>query len=343
MEGLKSDNAKSETSLAMKDIFCMYTIKDQQSEPHYQHQNPIEQRIQDLKQMVHGIMDHVGCPAPYWLLCLLYVIGLLNILANSKGIISLTVVSSAQTDVSPYLNFHFWQEVFLKVPGGGEQLAHWCGPSYKQGDFLTYHVLLDNTKQLVTRNNVCPAKDPLFPNCLQRPAPADGNTTAPVDKPIITLVQDYYNDPVNVPIFSPNELLGMTVLREHEDTMVCTKVVRKIMDRDEMNHHKIKFLLSLGDGQLEEIISYNELSDLVTESMAATESGQSECFSYSGIADHQGPLKAHGPKYCGSSYNVLVTWDDSTQTWEPLNMMAKQDPVTLARYAHDHDLLNKPG
>ena len=33
MEGLKSDNAKSETSFAMKDIFCMYTIKDQQSEP----------------------------------------------------------------------------------------------------------------------------------------------------------------------------------------------------------------------------------------------------------------------------------------------------------------------
>ena len=29
--------------------------------------------------------------------------------------------------------------------------------------------------------------------------------------------------------------------------------------------------------------------------------------------------------------------------WEPLNMMAKHDPVTLARYAHDHDLLNKPG
>ena len=35
MEGLNSDNAKSETSFAMKDIFCIYTIKDQQSEPHY--------------------------------------------------------------------------------------------------------------------------------------------------------------------------------------------------------------------------------------------------------------------------------------------------------------------
>ena len=43
MEGLKSDIAKSETSIVMKDIFRMYLIKDCQSEPHYQHQNPIEQ------------------------------------------------------------------------------------------------------------------------------------------------------------------------------------------------------------------------------------------------------------------------------------------------------------
>ena len=83
MEGLKSNNAKSETSFAMKDIFRIYTIKDQQSEPHYQHQNPIARNIQDLKQMVHRVMDRVSCPAPYWLLCILYIIGLLNVLANS--------------------------------------------------------------------------------------------------------------------------------------------------------------------------------------------------------------------------------------------------------------------
>ena len=77
--------------------------------------------------------------------------------------------------------------------------------------------------------------------------------------------------------------------------------------------------------------------------MAAEESGQSEFSSYSGIVDHQGLLKSHNPKYHGSSYNVLVAWDDSMQMWELLNVIAKQDPVTLARYAHDHDLLNKPG
>ena len=45
-----------------------------------------------------------------------------------------------------------------------EQLACWCGPSHKQGEFLTYHVLLNDTQQLVTCSNVCHEKDALFPN-----------------------------------------------------------------------------------------------------------------------------------------------------------------------------------
>ena len=348
MEGLKSDNAKSETSFKMKDLFCMYIIKDKQSEPHYQHQNPIERRIQDLKRMMHGIMDRVGCPPSFWLLCLLYVIHLLNVLSNSKGCIPLTVVTGTQTDISPYLDFHFWQEVFVEVPGGGgggggEQLAHWCGPSHKQGDFLTYFVLLEDTKQLVTHSNVRYAKDPLFPNRSQRPAPSDGDTNTPVSKPIVTTIQDHYNEPVQLPLFSLDELLGMTILQPVDDELVRAKVVRKIMDRDAENHQQIKFLLALGDEKLEEIISYNELSDLVTESLAAKESGQQDLISYAGILGHQGPLNSHDPKYKGSSYNILVDWDDKTQMWEPLNTMAKQDPVTLACYAHDNGLLNEPG
>ena len=163
MEGLKSYNTRSETSFTMKDIFRMYMIKDCQSEPHYQHQNRIERRIQDLKRMVHGIMDRVGCSSDYWLLCLLYVIGLLNVLSNSKGCIPLTSVTGHTTDISPYLDFHFLQEVFVKVPRGGEQLARWCGPSHKQGDFLTYFVLVDDKKHLVTCSNMRTAKDLLFP------------------------------------------------------------------------------------------------------------------------------------------------------------------------------------
>ena len=93
MEGLKLYNVKSETSFKMKDLFCMYLIKDQQSEPHYQHQNRNERRIQYLKHTMHGIMDWVGCALSFWLLCLLYVIHLLNFLSHSKGCIPLINVT----------------------------------------------------------------------------------------------------------------------------------------------------------------------------------------------------------------------------------------------------------
>ena len=76
------------------------------------------------------------------------------------------------------------------------------------------------------------------------------------------------------------------------------------------NHGQIKFLIALCDSQLEEIISYNELSDLAMESLQAKESGHHEFMHYSGILDHQQPLKSHDPKYKGSSYNVRVNWDD---------------------------------
>ena len=246
-------------------------------------------------------MDRVGCPAQFWLLCLLYVIGLCNILTNSKGKIPLTMVMGTEMDVSPCLDFHFWQEVFVEVPRGGEQLAHWCRPSHKQGDFLTYFVLLDDTMQLVTCSNIHPAKHPLFLNRLQHPTPADGDTSVPVTKAVLSSIQDYYEEPVELPVFSPEELLGMTVLCEIDDEVLWVKVVRKVIDHDSENHQQIKFLLALGDGELEEIISYNKLSNLVTESKAAKESGHSDIVTYSGIIDHQGPLKQHDPKPCGSS------------------------------------------
>jgi hypothetical protein len=38
-----------------------------------------------------------------------------------------------------------------------------------------------------------------------------------------------------------------------------------------------------------------------------------------------------------------VIWEDGTETWEQLTLIAKSDPVTLAVYAKEHDLLDQPG
>ena len=49
------------------------------------------------------------------------------------------------------------------------------------------------------------------------------------------------------------------------------------------------------------------------------------------------------PDYKGSSYNVKIEWENGEVTYEPLDMITKDDPVTCAIYARKNNLLNKPG
>eukprot|EP00957_Ditylum_brightwellii_P007912 599213-Ditylum_brightwellii.AAC.1 len=63
MKGLFSDNAKAQTSLAVKDMLQQYNIDDMQIEPHQQNQNPAERCIQEVKTMTNVMMDRSGAPA----------------------------------------------------------------------------------------------------------------------------------------------------------------------------------------------------------------------------------------------------------------------------------------
>eukprot|EP00957_Ditylum_brightwellii_P029577 2234781-Ditylum_brightwellii.AAC.1 len=38
-----------------------------------------------------------------------------------------------------------------------------------------------------------------------------------------------------------------------------------------------------------------------------------------------------------------MKWEDDTETWEPLAAIWKSDPVTLATYPNEHDLLKTDG
>ena len=130
----------------------------------------------------------------------------------------------------------------------------------------------------------------------------------------------------------------MTFLHGVEnDQCLCAKVVCQVIDCDAQNHQKLKFLLSLGDGDIEELIGYNELCDIITEQHAAEKKGEIPYMTFQKILDHQGPLKPGSSNYKGSAYNVKVLWEDNTETWEPLNILSKDDPVTLAKYAHEQN------
>ena len=231
---------------------------------------------------------------------MLYVANLLNVVVNSKGCIPPTILTGEVTDVSTYLDYQFWQEVFVEDPKDGEHLAHWCGPSPKQCDFLTCHVLLWDTEKLVQCSNICPAKDALFPNHNHLPPPADGNTTVVSSQLVIHSLDDHLDGSIHDPKFSPEELLGMTFVCNHDGCEFCVKVIWKVLDCDAQDHHTIKFLLALGDRELEEIISYNELYNLISEQHRAKINGHEELLGFHKISDHQGPLKHNDPCFKSS-------------------------------------------
>ena len=100
---------------------------------------------------------------------------------------------------------------------------------------------------------------------------------------MLTSIQDYYDDPINLPKFLPEELIGMTFLKtppNSDGESIRAQVVHQIMDCDAENHSQIKFPLSLGDGELEELISYNKLCNPITEQMVPKAEGYGEMHTF---------------------------------------------------------------
>ena len=75
-------------------------------------------------------------------------------------------------------------------------------------------------------------------------------------------------------------------------------VVKKINDADAQTHQNLKFLLKLGDGELEEIIGYTELVDTIEQQ--ADEEVQIHV--YKDIVGHVAPPKAWKQKLQGFKF-----------------------------------------
>ena len=84
MDKLISDRASNEISKAAHEVLRDYIIDDWQSEPHHQHQNFAENMYGKVKEKVNRTMDSCGCPPSCWLLCLMWVIFVLNHLDNQN-------------------------------------------------------------------------------------------------------------------------------------------------------------------------------------------------------------------------------------------------------------------
>jgi hypothetical protein len=128
-----------------------------------------------------------------------------------------------------------------------------------------------------------------------------------------------------------------------DGTRVRATITKKILDQDAENHQRLKFLIEYDEGRIEELIDYATLSDTVEEQIKQEMNDPDRLFTFTRVEAHQGPLKPGDPDYKGSMYNCLLTWTDGSRTWEPQGIVAKTDPVTLAQYAKDNNLLHLPG
>jgi hypothetical protein len=171
--GLFSNNAKAQCGKRVLDILSLYAIKDFQCEPYQQHQNFAERKIGDTKRLTDStIMDRTGTPAKLWLLCLLYVVFLMNHLASSSldGVTPMEKATGQRLDTSPLLNFHWYEPVLYadeahSFPSESyEKSGCWVGIAKTKGDTLTYQILTDDTAQLITCSAVRKRHDANNPN-----------------------------------------------------------------------------------------------------------------------------------------------------------------------------------
>ena len=100
----------------------------------------------------------------------------------------------------------------------------------------------------------------------------------------------------------------------------------------------INFLLDVGQGSSQAIISYNQVLNYLEKANQEDDS----LYKFRAITNHHGPLKKSDPKYNGSLYNIMVEWEIGEITEEPLSISAQDDPVSCAAYAKEHNLLHLP-
>jgi hypothetical protein len=346
---LMSDNAKNEISAQVDAVLNTYAIDSKQSEPEYQNQNYAERGIQEVKSMTIGLMDRTKTPAKFWLLCALYVIALLNIVASQKldWITPHQALLGEPPDSSPWMAFHWWEPVYftdrsVSFPETKEKFGRIIGVAQNQGDLMTWNIWDAESEIMVIRSEVRTARTTVLPNLR-----AESKITSDGGELLVTASElaDVL-DPTEeiLPRFSPDQLMGMSYLKTQEDgTVLRATVVRKLKDADSLSRKKIKFLLELGEGQLEELIEYGELSRIISEQLDQENGIYDVPYLFQSVIGHQGPLKKGDKEYNGSSYNVLVQWDDGSKTYEPLDIIFKDDPITLAKYAQENGLLQTPG
>jgi hypothetical protein len=137
-----------------------YEIKESFSETGYPNQNPVEsQAIKWLKKAGERLLNHTGAPDFVWIWAYQY-LALINHWTAGRTLrwkCPYTKRHGVTPDISALLSFHFYEPVYYldveePAPLSKEKAGHWLGVAQNVGDALTYHILTDDTQQVIQRS-----------------------------------------------------------------------------------------------------------------------------------------------------------------------------------------------
>ena len=358
MDKLISDCARAETSSRVKDILRALVIADWQSEPYQENQNFAENRYGTIKAATNRVLNRSGAPADCWLLALMYVCYVLNHMASSTlgWIPPLQKLTGQTQDTSALFVCSFYEPVYYDPhydsfpSSSNEELGHWVGVADHVGDALTFKVLTPSRK-VIYRSVIRSALDPSTRH--KRLAPLGGETNQVGDKVFIrsnfdTSDLDCPSVARRMPTIDPKSLIGRTFLKETDGDgqRFRARIVRAIIDKEnelKNDPQYIKFLCEVDGDTADEIISYNQVLDYIERENLDAENDTEQLYKFRRISAHQGPLRTSDKDYKGSTYNVLIEWETGEVTYEPLDIIAKDDPITCTEYAIRNGLLDTPG
>ena len=126
-----------------------------------------------------------------------------------------------------------------------------------------------------------------------------------------------------LPFIDPDQMIRYTFKAEHAGEVQRIEVKSKEDD---------KYHVEYADGN-EDHLTYAEIINLLNK---ATEDGY-HLWTFKEILDHRF-RKKNGKTFI----EVKVLWDINEESWEELNKMKADDPVTVSKYAEAKGLMDKP-
>ena len=111
---------------------------------------------------------------------------------------------------------------------------------------------------------------------------------------------------------------------------MTVKVVEDIEKADGEWFQNLGYNLGTDNDKVEEIISYSQLVDHLEATANEESEINDDLYKFKALNGHQGPLKAPDPNW--KKWQFIVEWETGENTYEPLSVLATDDPVTCASY-----------